>query len=336
MVRNRNASTSNREPAPRAAAPARGARQTIVPPADEPEDEAEEQEEVSQAALAPRGPRRDADTPVSRAADRAAARSTTRANGNGAHAPAPSREVARAEPQTRALGAVNGRNAFEEYAQQMQQSSIRGTLIKFNKGDWVDGQNELLDENMELVANMDQLMTGWIKWQDQRPVEQIMGPVIERYIPPRRNTLGDENQDEWEVDNQGRPQDPWQFTNVIVMKEPGQDPTDDNLYTFSTGTKGGLGALGQLCAIYGQQIRGEHEDDYPIVALKADSYMHREYGRMKVPVFEVVGWEPKEQFEAGAAGSAAQGVEDEPEPEPETTRSPARGRGAGGSRNRAA
>lgn len=323
-TRNRTDSPATQAPPAASARGGAGSRQTIMPDRDEPEEQVEET-----AA-------EDTSTPVSRAADRAASRSNGRTNGRAAAQPEPeperqaSREVAPA--QTRAMGAANGRNAFETYGQAMAVSAITGTLIKFNKGDWVDGDNELLDENMELVANMDQLMVGWIKWQDQRPVEQIMGPVAEGYQPQRRGELGDTNQDEWEVDNQGRPQDPWQFSNYIVMKEPGQDATDDNLYTFATSSKGGLGALGALCRDYGKEIRGIHADDYPIVALGVDSYMHREYGRTKIPTLTVVGWEPKEQFEAVASSSTVRNEE----PEPAASRSPARGRGTGGSRNRAA
>jgi hypothetical protein len=290
---------------------------------------------------------------VSRAADRAANRnSRVNANANGRTVgngtrvtgqsgvtteesdltdQAGSREVS-AQPQNRTLGGVNARNAFESYGQAMATSAITGTLIKFNKGDWVDGENELLDENMELVANMDQLMVGWIKWEDQRPVEQIMGPVAEGYQPQRRNELGDLDQNEWEVDNEGRPQDPWQFSNYIVMKEPGQDASEDNLYTFATSSKGGLGALGALCRDYGKEIRGIHADDYPIVALGTDSYMHRVYGRTKIPTLTVIGWEPKEQFEAVASVARTPARE---EPEPEAARSPARSRSPGG-RSRAA
>jgi hypothetical protein len=177
----------------------------------------------------------------------------------------------------------------------MSMTSITGTLIKFNKGDWVTGDDEDLEEGLELVANMDQLMCGWIKWIDQRPSEQIMGPVAEGYQAPRRNTLGDNDQAEWEVDQEGRPRDPWQFSNYIVMKEPGQDTSAEFLYTFATSSKGGLGAIGALCKEYGKEMR-RRPDEYPIVKLGGDSYNHREYGRTKVPLLTIVGWEPKAQF----------------------------------------
>lgn len=274
---------------------------------------------------APNRPAAAASTPVSRAADRAAsraaatsiipeereepqARAAPREGTNG------SREVATTNTN-RQLGGVNARNAFETYGQQMSISSITGTLIKFNKGDWVTGDDEDLEENMELVANMDQLMVGWIKWVDNRPAEQIMGPVAEGYQAQRRNELGDLDQAEWEVDEQGRARDPWQFSNYIVMKEPGQDASEENLYTFATSSKGGLGAIGSLCRDYGKEMR-IRADEYPIVQLGGDSYNHREFGRTKVPTLTIVGWEPKAQF--AATTTVTRTASPEPAPTPAT------------------
>ena len=227
-----------------------------------------------------------------------------------------SRQVA-TRPEQRSLAQPAGRNAFESYGQQMSISSITGTLIKFNKGDWVTGDDEDLEDDTELVFNMDQLLIGWIKWIDQRPTEQIMGPVAEGFQPARRNELGDTDQSQWELDEQGRPRDPWQLSNYIVCKDPGQDASDENLYTFATSSKGGLGAIGKLCQQYGRAMR-ERPDEYPIVRLGSDYYNHAQYGRTYVPEFTIVGWEPKAQFAEVAQPS---------EPEPTAAPTPVRGNG---------
>lgn len=281
--------------------------------------------EAPAADAAPRGPRRDAPVnpiPAGNAGADADAgtqsqdSAPTRAVVSGA-ATAPASNTALAVQGQRDLApAVNARNAFETYGQQMSMTSISGTLIKFNKGDWVTGDDEDLDEGMELVCNMDQLMVGWIKWVDNKPAEQLMGPVAEGYQPQRRNELGDQNQAEWEPDQDGRPRDPWQFSNYIVMKEPGQDASDEYLYTFATSSKGGLGALGQLCKTYGKEMR-TRPDDYPIVKLESDYYTHATYGRIYTPILTVVGWEPKAQFEAVHSVATAPAAAAAPPPAPE-------------------
>jgi hypothetical protein len=48
-----------------------------------------------------------------------------------------------------------------------------------------------------------------------------MGPIAEGYVPPRRDTLGDLDEDAWETDDRGQPRDPWQLTNQIGMVDVG-------------------------------------------------------------------------------------------------------------------
>jgi hypothetical protein len=190
-------------------------------------------------------------------------------------------------------------NAFESYGSQMSRSAIVGKLLKFSKGDWLAGEdNEEIEPGTKFVCNMDQLTVGWVKWVDNKPEQQIMGLLVEAYVPPKRETLGDHDPAAWEVDMQGKPRDPWQFTNYVIMKEPGKDGSDDdNLYTFATSSKGGLNAMVSLCKAYGKEMR-QKPDQYPIVQIGIDKYDHpnRELGSIKVPTFKVVGWEPKETF----------------------------------------
>jgi hypothetical protein len=211
------------------------------------------------------------------------------------------------EPELKALVPAGERNYFESYGDQVSQKSIVGQLLKFSKGDYLAGENEEeVEPGTQLVANMDQFMVGWIKWVDNKPEQQIMGPIAEGFQPPRRNTLGDDDKTQWEEDTQGRPRDPWQFSNYVIMKEVGKPGNAENLYTFATSSKGGLNALGEVCKVYGKMMR-TNGDQWPIVELGVDSYNHsnKEFGRIKVPVLKVVGWEDKAMFAEGAAKPAA-------------------------------
>jgi hypothetical protein len=196
-----------------------------------------------------------------------------------------------------------GGNAFEAYGQAVSQRSIVGKLLKFSKGDYLVGENnEDMPEGTELIANMDELMVGWIKWQDNKPAEQIMGRVSDGYQAPRRTDLGDNNKDDWETDDQGQLRDPWQFSNYLILKEPGED---GELYTFATSSKGGLNAIGELCKSYGKAMR-QRPDDLPVVTLKVGSYQHsnKSFGRIKFPIFELTGWAPRVEFTAALAADA--------------------------------
>lgn len=191
-----------------------------------------------------------------------------------------------------------GGNYFQSYGDQVSQKSIVGKLLKFSKGDYLMGEdNEEVEEGTQLVANMDELMVGWIRWQDSKPTDQIMGRVAEGYQPQRRNELGDNDKAQWEIDEQGRERDPWQFSNYLIMKRPGESG-DGALFTFTTSSRGGLNAIGELCKTYGKEMR-QRPDEFPIVALDVGSYQHsnKAYGRIKFPIFKVVGWAKKSEFD---------------------------------------
>jgi len=213
--------------------------------------------------------------------------------------------------QGTAVGAVAG-NYFQSYGEQVSQRSIVGKLLKFSKGDFLMGEdNEEVAVGTQLIANMDELMVGWIRWADSKPTEQIMGRVAEGYQPPRRNELGDDDKSRWEVDEQGRERDPWQFSNYLIMKTPGEDG-EDSLFTFTTSSRGGLNAIGELCKAYGKEMR-QRPDEFPIVALEVGSYQHsnKAYGRIKFPIFKIVGWAPKAELNEALDGAGG----DEPRAE---------------------
>lgn len=214
---------------------------------------------------------------------------------------------------TRSLADPSERNAFEAYGDQVSTKMLVGTLLKFNKGDWIKGDDEDIEPGTRFVANMDQLMVGWIKWVDNRPDQQIMGAVVDRFQPPRRGTLGDTDEDQWETDNDGKPRDPWQYSNYIVFKPVGRKAKEDELLTFATSSKGGIGAIGELCKSYGKEMR-THPEQYPIVEIGVNKYKHSnpEWGWIKVPTLKLVGWEkaslfarPEENSEPEAEASPA-------------------------------
>jgi hypothetical protein len=196
-------------------------------------------------------------------------------------------------------------NFFEQYAEATNRNAIVGDLLKFSKGHYTSGQDDKpVKEGTQLVANMDELMVGWVKWEGGKPADQIMGKVVEGYVPPKRNTLGDTDESQWEIDEQSRqPRDPWQLTNYLIFKEP----AGDQLYTYATSSKGGINAIGKLCGTFGKHMRAK-PDEFPIVSLGVDSYRHpnKAYGLIFTPKFDVTGWTSKAAFAEALATEAAE------------------------------
>lgn len=195
-------------------------------------------------------------------------------------------------------------DAYDPYAEYGQESStpIVGKLLKFSKGDWMVGDDEVAP-GTRFIANMPSILLGWILWEDNKPIEQLMGLLEQRHRPQKRDTLGHDDESLWPLDTNGKPQDPWQETNYLVLKAA----DGDQLYTFSTSSAGGRGAISKLCRDYGTKRR-MYPGKLPIVEVRVDKYKHKDptIGWIKVPEFAIVGFVPASDFE-GVPEEQAQG-----------------------------
>lgn len=197
-------------------------------------------------------------------------------------------------------GAVAVTDGYDPYARYGEQAAGNKTFLKFQKGDYTFGQN---DEEMaigtRLVANMAGLKAGWQKWEGGKPTGEEMELVASGRQAPKRPELGDTDQALWETDDQGRPRDPWQFTNVLGLK----DAASGEEYTFSTGSRGGIGAIGQLCREFGKVYRMK-PGFLPVIELQVDSYKHAQYGKVFTPVLKLVDWVKEDDLLSGAGADA--------------------------------
>jgi hypothetical protein len=199
-------------------------------------------------------------------------------------------------------------NPFLRYARKINQRLIVGEILKFQKGDYVFGANDkAIPLGTKLTANVDELLIGWTRWSDGKPADHNVGYVKEDFVPPLRNTLGDTDKSMWEYDDNGNPRDPWQQTNYLPMLHEGKG----TLFTFATSSGGGLNAIAKLCEVYGVVGR-QHPNSFPVIELRGDSYAHKNKarGRIKIPVFPVVGWSPKAAFKEALAAVVADEVDE--------------------------
>jgi hypothetical protein len=189
-----------------------------------------------------------------------------------------------------------------------QGGTIVGDLLKFAKGDWVAGRDsEKIADGTELVAVLPGMVDGWQRWEDNRPVEQIMGLLVEGFVPPERSTLSHNDKNVWAIDSgNGKPRDPWQPT--IYMPMTTIDAT--RVFTFTTSSDGGKRhAIGPLSKEYGSHIR-QAPDELPVVKLAQDSYLHsdRSIGRVKYPEMPIVRWVKADKYLAAVADVAGRSL----------------------------
>jgi hypothetical protein len=193
-----------------------------------------------------------------------------------------------AKTENKAVAQQGARNAYQDFADEVKQSGIEGSLLRFTKqGDWISGQEEEeLPLGTELIMGLNTLKRGWQKWQDNKPVDARMGLVSEGYRPVNRDELGDMDEDNWEDDdtNKGQKRDPWQKTMVCLLK----DPKTGDVYTYATSSKSGITALGEAAQVYGNRLQdGEDPESMPIIQLQNSFYKHKTYGKIMIPVFEM-------------------------------------------------
>jgi hypothetical protein len=184
-----------------------------------------------------------------------------------------------------------GRNAYQQVKTETQATNIEGLLLRFTKqGDWIAGpvDKEIdIAEGTEMIAGMNLFVRGWQKWEGNKPTESRMGLVSEGYQPPLRDELGDLDKAQWEeIGDPPQRRDPWQETFMCLML----DRKTEQVYTFSTSSKSGRTAIGEVSGAYGDRIQdGEDADEMPIVALESSSYKHSVYGKIMIPVFRLTG-----------------------------------------------
>lgn len=206
------------------------------------------------------------------------------------------------------LPATQTRNPFEDYGEAGSGGGhIVGKLLKFSKGEYLAGQHgDEIPKKTQLTAVMDSLLVGWVKWEESRPIDQRMVQIVKGEKPSKRSELGDDDKSKWEIDDNGQQRDPWQLTNYIVFVD-----VNNEVFTFTTTSFGGRGAVGELCKAYGKNMR-QKPDDYPIISLDVGSYKHKDkkFGKIFVPKLEIVGWINKAPYDRIAGNASAQAAED--------------------------
>jgi hypothetical protein len=217
-----------------------------------------------------------------------------------------------------------GIDPFREMANAMRsRTGFDGTILKFSKGCWTAGKDATDMGDKELIAHVDQLMYGWTKWEDKKPVDYHVGFVRDRYKPPRRRELGDNDPGKCER----RDQDPWQLTFFLPLT----DPNDGELFVYSTTSRGGKDALANLQDAFAdnREHHPKDADKLPLTGLSSDHYPHPDYGRVETPELDIVRWVDApvnmKAIKPPASASPFLAIEHNSESQPESDSEPAFG-----------
>lgn len=157
---------------------------------------------------------------------------------------------------------------------------LQGHLLKFTDGTWTYGQlATIVPESLRLIAHA--VAAAWVRWEGGKPVQYEMHKGA---IWVDRDQLGYDDESKWENGPDGKPRDPWQKTKFVYLSEP----TSVEVYTFTTSSASGLGAISDLANTIARK-RFSGRKVLPLVQLDR-APMKTKFGMKRKPVFKIVDW----------------------------------------------
>jgi hypothetical protein len=164
-----------------------------------------------------------------------------------------------------------------------------GDDLRCKKGIWTKfiskDEEKKISATASFVVDVNSYRREWIEWRDRKPVHKIGGRPIDGFVSPRRERLGDNDQNEWPRDGKGTPSDPWQENFSVVMR----DLEDGRLCTWTTQGSYGPAALGALLRTYARD-RKNHPGMMPAVLLSSETKQSPNYGDIVAPLITIVDW----------------------------------------------
>lgn len=150
-------------------------------------------------------------------------------------------------------------------------------ILKMDKtGHWVFGADQTeVEDDATWAVNPFSFVHGFIAWGEGDVLGEKMVPVSsplpEMDVPPPGAKRG------WETQ-----------VGMSLKCLSGEDKDLDARYTVTS--VGGKRAVQALALAIATQVEKDQTKPVPVVRLKKEHYMHKSYGRIYTPVFDIVEW----------------------------------------------
>src|SRR6476620_7381678 len=130
---------------------------------------------------------------------------------------------------------------FRSAALSNTKTNLMGQVLRFKKGNYVFGsEKHKVAVGTKFIAIMHGARHGWIKWNADKTATNVVGKIIEGFVPPPRTELDCRDEEAWPTNQlSGKVEDPWKH--VVYLPLMAIDGTQ--LLTFSTTTKTGIPAF---------------------------------------------------------------------------------------------
>jgi hypothetical protein len=183
--------------------------------------------------------------------------------------------------------------AINSYLAEEDPQNMIGKLIKFSKGEYLKGLDaEVVPLGTLVTVACDMTLSGFIRWEDGKPVEHKLVRVASGAPLYRRGELGYHDKEAWPKDSNGEPRDPWQ----PALYAPVMD-AEGEIATFTTGSVSGIKSYHRLLRRYATHA-ARHPGFYPLVKLQASFFKHsdKSIGKVFYPDFEPAGYVERTEF----------------------------------------
>ncbi|CAB4241984.1 hypothetical protein UFOVP86_2 [uncultured Caudovirales phage] len=159
-------------------------------------------------------------------------------------------------------------------------------IIKMDKtGHWVFGADQTeIEDDSTWAINPFSFVHGFIAWGEGEVLGEKMVPVSQPL--PELDVAPPAAKRGWEVQ-----------VGLSLKCMSGEDKDLEGRYTVTS--VGGKKAVQQLALAIATQVDKDQTKPVPVVRLKKEHYVHKSYGRIYTPVFEVIEW-------VGMDGAAAE------------------------------
>lgn len=154
---------------------------------------------------------------------------------------------------------------------------VGAVILKMDKtGHWVYGADQTeVEDSSTWAVNPFSFVHGYIAWGDGEVLGEKMVSVTEPL--PELDAAPPNAKKGWEVQ-----------VGLSLKCLSGDDK--DMEARFSSTSVGGKRAVQTLAMEIAAQVEKDQTKPVPVVRLKKDHYMHKSYGRIYTPVFEIVEW----------------------------------------------
>jgi hypothetical protein len=125
----------------------------------------------------------------------------------------------------------------------------------------VKAGDEPVELGTQFIAYCHDWRKGWAKFSADAKLDEKMGRVGEGFHPPERDELGDMDETDWGLDDEGDPKDPWVFQHQL----PIENVESGERYLFITSSVGGEIAIEILCTRWAREIKKGTHHGLPII-----------------------------------------------------------------------